>query len=411
LTTSHDVVVIGAGAAGIAAATRLHEAGRRVLLVEASTRICGRAWTETIDGMTLDLGCGWLHSADRNPMVARAERSGFAVDRSPSAWGEQYRDLGFTADEQAAAHRAWERFQQRIETAPPPSDRAGDAMPLDDPWRGYAEALSGYMNGAELDRLSIADFLAYDTKATDHNWRLPAGYGALVAAQLPPVTTSLATAVTDVALTCDGVRVGTDRGAIDAAAVIITVSTNVLAGGAIALPDTARGHVDAASQLPLGLADKLFLALDGEHGLEAETHLIGDPRRAETGSYYIRPLGRPVIEGFYGGRGAVVLEREGLGAAFAFAVDELAGLLGSDIRRHLRPVIGSSWCRMTHVRGSYSHALPGHAGARAVLATPVEDRLFFAGEATHPFDFSTAHGAWESGERAAGEVLAVLDRV
>ncbi|MBB4152791.1 monoamine oxidase [Sphingomonas jinjuensis] len=408
MTTSHDVVVIGAGAAGIAAAARLQEAGRRVLLVEASTRIGGRAWTETIDGMAIDLGCGWLHSADRNPMVALAERSGFAVDRSRSAWGEQYRDLSFSAAEQEAAHRAWERFEHRIETAPPPSDRAGEAMPVDDPWRGYAEALSGYMNGAELDRLSIADFLAYDTKATDHNWRVPAGYGALVAAQLPAAAMALATAVTEIALTRDGVRIVTDRGSIEAAAAVVTVSTNVLAGGAIALPQAARGHVEAASRLPLGLADKLFLALDGEHGLAAETHLIGDPRRAETGSYYMRPFGRPMIEAFFGGRGAVMLEREGLGAAVAFALDELAGLLGSGIRRHLRPMIGSSWCRMTHVRGSYSHALPGHADARGVLATPIEDRLFFAGEATHPFDFSTAHGAWESGERAAGEVVAVL---
>lgn len=410
MTTSYDVVVIGAGAAGIAAATRLHAAGRRVLLVEAATRIGGRAWTETIDGMALDLGCGWLHSADRNPMVGRAERAGFSVDRSRSAWGEQYHDLGFSAAEQKAAGRAWEAFQQRIETAPPPSDRAGDAIPADDPWRGYAEALSGYMNGAELDRLSIADYLAYDSRATEHNWRVPAGYGALIAAQLPLVATALATAVEAIDLTREGVRIDTGRGTIEAAAAIVTVSTNVLACGGLTLPQAAREHVEAAANLPLGLADKLFLAVDDNCGLEAETHLIGDPRLAETGSYYIRPFGRSVIEAFFGGRGAVMLEREGLAAAFAFAVDELARLLGGDVRRHLRPMIGSSWCRVTHVRGSYSHALPGHAGARAVLARPIEDRLFFAGEATHPFDFSTAHGAWESGERAAGEVLAALVR-
>jgi monoamine oxidase len=83
-------------------------------------------------------------------------------------------------------------------------------------------------------------------------------------------------------------------------------------------------------------------------------------------------------------------------------------LLGSGIRRHLRPLTASSWCRTDWIRGSYSHALPGQAGARRILARPIEDRLFFAGEATHNTDFSTAHGAWESGIRAAGEVSALL---
>jgi len=63
---------------------------------------------------------------------------------------------------------------------------------------------------------------------------------------------------------------------------------------------------------------------------------------------------------------------------------------------------------MTHIGGAYSHALPGHAGARQELARPFEQRVFFAGEATHPFDFSTAHGAHDSGVRAADEVIAEL---
>jgi monoamine oxidase len=120
------------------------------------------------------------------------------------------------------------------------------------------------------------------------------------------------------------------------------------------------------------------------------------------------PLGRPVIEAFVGGPGAEALEREGQAAAHAFAMDELAALLGNDARRALRPLAASGWRRQGHVGGSYSHALPGHAGARAVLAAPFEERLFFAGEATHATDFSTAHGAYQSGERAAVEALAAL---
>ena len=63
---------------------------------------------------------------------------------------------------------------------------------------------------------------------------------------------------------------------------------------------------------------------------------------------------------------------------------------------------------MTFVGGAYSHALPGHATARKDLALPFEQRLFFAGEATHTDDFSTAHGAYDSGLRAAEEAIAAL---
>src|SRR5579862_537262 len=95
----YDVAIVGAGAAGVAAARRLAEDGRSVIVVEASDRVGGRAWTLGIAGMPLDLGCGWLHSADRSPMPALAEAAGFSVDRVQSAWRARYRDLGFTPAE------------------------------------------------------------------------------------------------------------------------------------------------------------------------------------------------------------------------------------------------------------------------------------------------------------------------
>jgi len=193
-----------------------------------------------------------------------------------------------------------------------------------------------------------------------------------------------------------------------ARAAVITVSTNMLAGGAIRFDTQADDHLHAASSLPLGIADKLFLELHSNHGLEPETHLLGNPRNPETGSYYIRPFGRPLIEGFFGGTGAILTEGAGVSGAFAFALDELSALLGSGIRRHLRPLAATSWCRTDWIGGSYSHALPGHAAAREVLARPIDDRLFFAGEATHPSDFSTAHGAWESGLRAGREIASSI---
>jgi len=91
-------------------------------------------------------------------------------------------------------------------------------------------------------------------------------------------------------------------------------------------------------------------------------------------------------------------------------VDELAALLGSNWKKRLKPLAETRWLTDPWSRGSYSHALPGRAGAREVLARPVEERLFFAGEATSREYFSTAHGAWESGVRAAEEAIAALER-
>jgi monoamine oxidase len=404
----YDVAIVGAGAAGVAAARRLVAAGRSAIVIEASDRVGGRGWTLNVAGMPLDLGCGWLHSANRNPLVPLAEEAGFAVDRVQSAWRAQYRDLGFAPAEQHGAWAAWGDLRQRMELNPPASDRAADAIEPGNEWNPYLEALSGYMNGADLGQVSVADYLAYDRAATDRNWRLREGYGTLIAALLPPATVRLATPVTAIDHRGAAVRLATRAGTITADAAIVTVSTAVLASGAIGFSPAIDDHLDAAARLPLGLADKLFLGLGEGHGLEPDSHLIGNPRSAVTGSYYIRPFGEPVVECFLGGSGAEQLEQAGLAGAFAFATAQLVALLGSDIRSRLRPLAGSSWRRTDHVGGSYSHALPGQAAARARLAVPVDGRLFFAGEATHETDFSTAHGAWQSGLRAAEEALAAL---
>jgi monoamine oxidase len=105
-----------------------------------------------------------------------------------------------------------------------------------------------------------------------------------------------------------------------------------------------------------------------------------------------------------------MVEKDGPAAGFAHAIDQLAGLFGSNVRLNLRPLVASNWGKATHVGGAYSHALPGHAAARKDLALPFGERLFFAGEATHPYDFSTAHGAHDSGVRAAEEAMAALAR-
>jgi monoamine oxidase len=404
-----DVVIIGAGAAGIAAARRLSGSGLSTLMLEAAQGIGGRACTVAVAGMALDLGCGWLHSANRNPWVALAEAGAFTLDRREPAWGEQFRDLGFSAAEQEAADEALAAWRRRLQAKPPPSDRAADALEPDGAWNAYLEALSGYISGAALENVSVQDYLAYDQASTGQDWRVREGYGTLVCSSLPPATAlRLATPVTAIGLEPSGVSLATRAGTIAARAAIITVPTNTLAEGRIALPPALNPWLDAAGDLPLGQNEKMFLEIVGSSPFEPETHVVGDPKDPGTGTYTIRPFGRPVIEAFFGGAGARVLAETGPAAGSARAIDELAALFGSAIRAKLRPLTASNWSRRTHVGGAYSCARPGCAAARNRLARPFDGRLFFAGEATEPRDFSTAHGAYQTGVRAAEEVIAAL---
>ena len=409
MTDRPDVAVVGAGAAGIAAARRLMSHGRSVLLIEALPRLGGRARTATLDDMPLDLGCGWLHSAERNPLATLAQAEGRRIDHSEGAWRRQLRNIRFPVADQHAAWAAYEALVERLHSHPPASDRAGDGMPRTDRWRPYIDALSSYINGAELDRLSVADFLAYDDAASESNWRLPGGYGAFIAGLGAHLPATLGARVTSIAHDRE-VVLETNRGAIRAGAAIVAVPTGVLASGAIRFAPAVDDHLHAASRLPLGLADKVFLSLAEPEAAPVESHLLGRIDRAETASYYLRPFGRPVVECFLGGAWARTLEDAGEAAATAFVLEELRDLLGADFVKALSPLAVTRWAHEPTIGGSYSHALPGCADARAVLARPVSERLCFAGEACSATDYSTAHGAWESGLAAADWIHRGLEK-
>jgi monoamine oxidase len=414
LTYSHmasefDIIIVGGGAAGIGAARRLAAHGTSVLLLESSSRLGGRAYTQDLGGYPLDLGCEWLHSGDRNAWVGIAEASGFPVNRGEPPWAKAHPGIVQDEDDQEAAWRAYGDWEERLRMVAAGSDRASDALEPDGTWNAYVRAIAGFMSGKGPEEISAADYLAYDAASTGRNWHLPLGYGALVAASLPSSTSlRLATPAERIDLTADGVAVTTRAGTVRAGAAILTVSTAVLAGDAIRLPSGVDPWREAAASLPLGRNEKLFLEIEREAAFEPDAHAYGDLHDLRSAAYSIRPNGWPVIEAFLGGDGARIVEEEGPAAGFAHVSAELAAVFGSDVASAVRPLAATSWSRMASIGGAYSCALPGRSQARARLAQPFEDRLFFAGEATHPFDFTTAHGAHDSGQRAADEALAAL---
>jgi len=411
LPSSVDVAIIGAGAAGLGAANALKDSGPSVIVLEARDRVGGRAHTIMASpDVTFDVGCGWLHSADVNSFVKIAEQLGFEINRSLPPWRERAYGKAFPQEDRDDFIRALNAFYDRAEQAAAEAIKNGHdgaaSLYLEpgNRWNPMIDAISTYINGCELDQVSLLDMDAYED--TDINWRVRRGYGALVAAYGASCPVALNCAVTLIDHAGKRVRIETSQGVLTADKVIVTVPTNLIADEAIRFHPPLPAKVDAARGLPLGLADKVTLALDEPEAMPKEGNLRGATMRTGMGTYHIRPFGQPCIEGFFGGRFAQSLEDAGDGALAAAGIDEIVSFLGNDFRRKLKPLAESRWAHDPFARGSYSHALPGHAGDRAVLAAPVDGRLFFAGEATSPEFFTTAHGARDSGERAAGEVLA-----
>ena len=160
MSNDFDIVIVGGGAAGVGAARRLAGSGRSVLLLEAGAHLGGRALTWHLGQMHLDLGCGWLHSADRNAWVNAARHACIPIDDRKPAWGVQFQDLGFTPPEQAEAHDAFSRWMHRMHLSPPASDCAADALEAGGPWNGHIRAVAGFISGARRESRSIAYYLA-----------------------------------------------------------------------------------------------------------------------------------------------------------------------------------------------------------------------------------------------------------
>jgi len=408
LSSDIEVGIVGGGAAGIAAARCLGQRDIHCLVLEARPRLGGRAWTIIDQSQTaIDLGCGWLHSADRNPWRSIAEEQGRSIDKTPPPWSRPTLTVGFPLSEQRDFLSALQTFYARLgSVAENELDRP--AATLLEPgcrWNNLITAVGTYVGGAELSRLSVHDFQRYEDSGV--NWRVVQGYGSTIAAHGADLPFALDCPVQRIDHSGKRVRLETTKGIITADQAIVTVPTALLADEKFLFTPPLPVKTEAATGLPLGIADKLFLSLHGADEFENDSRVFGRTDRVATAAYHFKPFGRPQIEAYFGGTLASELEASGEDAFFDFAISELIGLFGSDFARRLKPIHLHRWGLDPFSRGSYSYGLPGKADCRATLAAPVNDRLFFAGEACSRNDFSTAHGAWLTGVAVAEQVIAV----
>ncbi|MET0278106.1 MAG: NAD(P)/FAD-dependent oxidoreductase [Pseudorhodoplanes sp.] len=405
--TDIQVAIIGGGAAGISAARVLDRAKVPYRLLEARPRLGGRAWTiETPgQGFPIDLGAGWLHSADRNPWTEIAAAAHVVLDKTPPPWTRPSTPIDFPLARQQEFRNALDAFYDRLgelvangEDAP-----ASAALLPDDPWNGLIGAVATFISGAELDKVSALDLDRYSDSGV--NWRVTEGYGHLIASSGSKLNISLDCVVTQIDRSGKRIRIETSRGAIECDDVIVTIPSSCLAAGAIRFLPGLPDKLQAASRLPLGLNSKLFLTLEGAEEFEKDSRIFGATDRVATAAYQLRPFGRPQIEGYFGGSLAHDLEAGDVGAFFEFARDQLVRVLGHDFAKRIRPLALHRWGLDPFSRGAYSYAVPGHAKDRATLAASVDGRIHFAGEACSEHDYSTAHGAYLTGAEAAQAVI------
>ncbi len=406
-----DVVVVGAGAAGIGAGRALADSGCRFTIVEARDRVGGRAWTvDSGAGYAIDLGCEWLHSAPRNPLVPAARDLGHAVDEYPHTWAHEWNTekLGSAAyaEFRGATGGLFEKAGA-LAAAGGPDAAFGDLLAADDPWRPAIDAICGWITGGRLDQLSAVDMGRMDD--LEVNWRLPGGYGAVIAALAEGLPLRLASPVTRIDWRGRAITVETPDGSLTAHRVMVTLPTDVIAGGAVDFtPALPAAKLQAAADLPLGADLKLFLAVEGRpFGPPRDRQLPSRYDRTDCAFMHLHPFERPLAAAYFGGDVARELEAAGLAAMADFAEEELVFNFGSAVRGTLRPLAASGWMGDPLAGGAYAYARPGALSARADLAAPLDDRLFFAGEATSPDEYATAHGAFISGQRAARDALAL----
>jgi monoamine oxidase len=420
MPTQTDVVIIGAGAAGLAAAKELTRQGIAIIVVEGSHRIGGRAYSEKIaPDVWFDLGCAYLvagpdvenHVDESNPLIDYAKSQGAVMEEYNYDAHYYYNGRPLDVGEMQACELYYKECEEAIRcSVGAGDDRAiSELIDLDNPFATPYIDMMAVTAPKDLDEASAADFYHKVEEYTEFN--VLCGYGNLIAQWGNDVKVSLNTRVESVDWSDQGVVVNTVRGSIKARCLICTVSNGVLAAQHIQFaPRLPDWKMEAIQGVPMGAENKIGV------------HFIKDVFDPEASGYYqswsseaqgayidVNLMSTNVVSVFIGGRFSTWMERQGQQVAHEFAVDRVADLFGNDIRRSVGRCIATAWVTEPWTLGSYAAALPGQFHQRKLLPLAVDNTLFFAGEATARAN-GTCHGAYWSGIRAAREVAGLFNQ-
>ena len=405
-----DVAIIGAGAAGIAAARRIAAANRRFLLFEASNRVGGRCITDlTIFGVPFDLGAHWIHRPDTSSFTGSASTSGLDVYSAPRGQTIRIGPRNARDAELEVFLATLVRSRRAIvDTGRGRNDiPAARALPADlGDWRATAEFVLGpFAYSKDLASVSAMDIARTPERENDAFCRQ--GYGALLTHLAAGLPARLSTPVTRIERDRTGVNIVTPKGQARARTVIVTASTNVLTAEKIVFwPELSRRQLDAAAALSLGSYDHIALEMPGNPvNLQRDELVFEKSSNRQTAALLANVSGTSLHLVEVGGEFGRDLSAKGKTAMIEFARDWVASLFGAAAKTKIRRSHATQWNEEPFVLGAMSAAAPGAADARKILAEPIGGRVWLAGEAVHETQWGTVNGAWESGHRAAEAAL------
>jgi len=406
-----DVIIVGAGTAGLSAARTLGEAGFTYKVIEARDRIGGRAYTETATfGVPYDRGGHWLHDSDVNPWIAYAKANGFNVYADP---GEEVSFLDGQVVETNWIDTVYETIEEIGYEIFLAGERGRDE-PIDQFFDlgnpSHSGAASFFVHdfyGKELKDISTAAFRWEDL---GEDWICREGFGALVAHYGRDVPVELNTEVTKIDWSGNDVRVATSNGTLDGKAVILTASTGVLASGKIQFdPVLPLEKAEAINAFTMGVYNHVAMMFGSDiFGLGPDSYPQPVNRTIDQPALASNVSGSGLCMLWTGGDLSRDLEKAGNAAAVDYGLSQVKGMLGTGIENDFVKGNFTRWGQDPWSLGSYASKQPGSPGSRADLRAPVAGRIFFAGDQCHELVSSTIAGAYESGIETAKQVIAKL---
>lgn len=418
----HDVIVVGAGVAGLTAASQLNTAGLDVVVLEARDRIGGRTHTQTLGDATVDMGAAWLHDPLHNPLSPYLDSLGIPV-QSDGMWGSGMRAFskeGWLASEQtstlvAALYNFDPEATRLVQQAT--SDRYSDAIswyvdtqlaPNASPTMIAAflsRVVGAGITGDDPSDISLQGMAAYEGEESGHNSVVVGGYRKLVDRLAQNLNVRLSTPVSQVDHSDARVTVSAGDHALEARWAVLTTPLGVLKSGGIRFdPAMPPRHSEALSRLKAKSLEKVVFTFDDRFWSEdlSQIAVVDD----ETGFVWVHDVsahaGAPTLVGLYNPTVATTdVTPESAPRAFSSLLTGMFGPVPEP--RHMAT---TDWASDPYSLGSYSFIpVGGSARDMATLAEPIGPRMLLAGEHTLPRFYGTVQAAWLSGRRAADAVV------
>jgi len=434
MAISYDVVIIGAGAAGLAAAAEIARAGRSALVLEARDRIGGRCWSLDIPGMPVpvELGAEFIHGRPRATFSLLESAGVAAIDRTGSWWHVERGRLRRTGDVMTELREALRRRRLPRKDVSFEAYLNGELRRISTRARAFARRrVEGY-DAADPARVSaraiIEEWFGEDDAGAASHFRPLGGY----ARPLEALARTLAGTDVELRLRSAAAEIHWRRGHVEIAGcedgrpfqvsagrAIVTLPLGVLqrtpqAEGAVlfapalAQKDRALRGLAPSPVMKVVMRFRSAFWDELDEGRYADAAFLRSLDAPFPSVWTALPVRTPLLVAWAGGPRAERLSGIAPREVMERAIESVESIFGkrASIARRLEAAWFHDWQHDPFSRGAYSYVTVGGAGARKALSEPLQNTLFFAGEAT---EFSGEHGtvagALMSGTRAARQLL------